>query len=242
MENPTPDSDRVPRVLVVDDDEDTRSIVSGAVSMIGFDASVASDGLIALSQCEEELPDIVILDVMMPGMDGNEVCRKIREMPEGEMVAIMMLTARDATRDKIDSLHGGADDYLTKPFDYQELQARMRALWRVRRLNLRLIEKNQELERMQAQLIEKERQLAVGQLAGTAAHQLGQPLTAIILNVHLLKTLDPSDEKFRAALEAISSDAKKMSSLIEKLKTADAAKTSKYSEETRILDIEDHDK
>ena len=88
-------------------------------------------------------------------------------------------------------------------------------------------------------LIEQERQLAVDQLAGTAAHQLGQPLAAIMLNVHLLKSLDSSDPKFKQALQALNLDAKRMADLIEKLKSTDASKTQDYYGDINILNIDD---
>lgn len=148
-----------------------------------------------------------------------------------------MLTARDSLKDKVSALEGGADDYVTKPFEYRELQARVRAQLRVRQLNLVLQRKNEELQIMQNKIVEQERQLAIGQLAGTAAHELGQPLSAILLNCHLLGKLSSSDEKFLKALENIKSDVKKMSLLIEQLKGADATSTSSYHKGTDILSL-----
>ena len=228
-------SDRV--VLVVDDDFDTRSIVSGTVSALGVKTVEAVDGHDALLKYESEQPDIVLLDWMMPGMSGDEVCRKIREMEGGGLCPIIMLTARDSLSDKVSALEGGADDYVTKPFEYRELQARVRAQLRVRELNLELQAKNIELIETQERLVEKERQLAVGQLAGTAAHELGQPLSAIILNCHLLDKLEKSDEKFVKALGSIRSDAKRMSNLIEDMRKADASSTADYHDGTSILSL-----
>lgn len=181
---------RRPRVLIVDDDSDIRAVVAGAVGVMEFEPIEAESGEVALRICQESLPDLIVLDIMMPGMDGNEVCQQVRRLDGGELVPIIMLTARDSVQDKVHSLQGGADDYLTKPFDYKELQARIKALMRVRDLNLRLLEKNDELIRMQQTLVEQERQIVVAQLAGTAAHQLGQPLSAIMLNCHLLESLE----------------------------------------------------
>ncbi|MDC0358375.1 response regulator [Oligoflexia bacterium] len=224
-------------VLVVDDDSDTRSVVASAISMLGFMPIEAESGKQALELCHEFIPHLVVLDIMMPGMDGNEVCRAIRIMEGGDIVPIIMLTARDRVKDKVEALGGGADDYLTKPFHYQELQARVNALLRVRELNISLQEKNQELERIQQKLIEQEKKAVIGQLAGTAAHQLGQPLTAISLNTYLLETLDTKDKRYKNALSAIKQDVARMVDLIEKLKSADPGKTESYFEDTEILDI-----
>ncbi|MCB0333086.1 MAG: response regulator [Bdellovibrionales bacterium] len=228
-------------ILVVDDDTDTRAIVSGTLGVSGYTIREATNGSEAVQMCSEALPDLIILDVMMPVMDGNEACRKIREIPGGAIVPIIMLTARDSVKDKVSSLDGGADDYLTKPFHYEELQARVRAQLRVRELNLDLQRKNEELLAMQQKLIEQERQLVIGQLAGTAAHQLGQPLAAILLNCHLLKTLSPDDEKFTRAIESIRSDTKRMTQMIEELKQADPNATENYYDETQILKLRSDD-
>ncbi|RMG43440.1 MAG: response regulator [Candidatus Dadabacteria bacterium] len=226
-------------VLIADDDADTRIIVSSAIQQLKCKVLEAEDGKKALESYREHSPDLAILDVMMPEMNGNEVCREIKKSQEGTLVPVIMLTAKDQVKDIVDSLEGGADDYLTKPFHYQELQARVKAQLRVRELNLSLRDKNIKLEAMQQKLIEQERQLAVGQLAGTAAHKLGQPLSAIILNCHLLGTLKEDDPRFKQALAAIENDAKRMAKLIEKLKAADAAKKEEYYRGTDILDIDD---
>jgi DNA-binding response OmpR family regulator len=229
-----------PRVLVVDDDPDTRVIVSSAVTVLDFEAVQAEDAAQALEICQEKgLPDLAVLDVMMPGMDGNELCRTIRELEGGESVAILMLTARDSIEDKVLSLQGGADDYQTKPFHFRELQARLQALWRIRQLYVYLQEKNLQLQEMQDRLIEQERKLAVLQLAGTAAHELGQPISAIMLNCHVLETLPKEDERFNRALTAVKQDVRRLADMIEKLKKVDAAKKKEYFAGTDILDLGD---
>jgi DNA-binding response OmpR family regulator len=150
-----------------------------------------------------------------------------------------MLTARDGVREKVSAFSEGVDDYLTKPFHYQELQARIRALLRVRELTLRLRDKNAELERMQERLIEQERQAVVGQLAGAAAHELGQPLSAIVLNCYLLENTTPADSRYKTALQAIKNDTKRMTELLQALRDADAGRTQAYFGNTQILDLSD---
>lgn len=224
-------------ILVADDDADTRIIVGSAITSIGHTFIEAKDGTEAVQLCEKGLPDLAILDVMMPGIYGTEVCRVIKQAQGGEHVPVLMLTARDSVKDKVDALDGGADDYLTKPFHFQELQARVKALLRVRDLNLHLVSKNEELHRMQEMLIEKERELLVNQLAGTAAHQLGQPLSAIMLNCHLIESLPASDPRYKAALEAVKQDTKRMAALIEKLKSLDPKNKETYYQGTEILGL-----
>jgi two-component system response regulator MprA len=116
-----------PHVLVVDDDTRIAAALRRALIYEGYAVDVAPDGHVALRRAHERMPDLVVLDVMLPGIDGVEVCRRLRA--EGD-VPILMLTARDATADRVDGLDSGADDYLVKPFAYEELLARIRALLR----------------------------------------------------------------------------------------------------------------
>jgi DNA-binding response OmpR family regulator len=225
-------------ILIVDDDQDTRVIVSSVISILGHTPVALSDGEEALEYCREHLPDLAILDYMMPGLTGLEVCQHLKQRPDGAFVPVLMLTARDTVQDKVSALEEGVDDYLTKPFNYQELQARVKALLRVRDLNVKLQETNEQLIKMQARVVEQERQLVVGQLAGTAAHQLGQPLSSILLNCYLLENLPKSDPKFVGALQAIKGDAKRMAEMIEQLRGVDASKREEYFGKTEILALE----
>jgi two-component system response regulator MprA len=117
-----------PAILVVDDDRRLAASIRRALAYEGYRVSLAEDGASALRSTRESLPDLVILDVMLPGMDGIEVCRRLRA--GSETLPIMMLTARDSIGDRVTGLDGGADDYLVKPFAYDELVARVRALLR----------------------------------------------------------------------------------------------------------------
>ncbi|HVD92310.1 MAG TPA: response regulator transcription factor [Vicinamibacterales bacterium] len=117
------------RILVVDDDAPLAASVRRALAYEGHEVEVASDGPGALVAARDRPPDLVVLDVMLPGLDGVEVCRRLRQ---GSDVAILMLTAREAVSDRVKGLDAGADDYLVKPFAYDELLARVRALLRRR--------------------------------------------------------------------------------------------------------------
>jgi two-component system response regulator MprA len=117
------------RVLVVDDDERIAASIRRALVYEGHDVNVAHDGQSALDHLREAPPELVILDLMLPGVDGIEICQRLRRDAEPEL-AILMLTARDSTADRVRGLDSGADDYLVKPFAYEELLARVRALLR----------------------------------------------------------------------------------------------------------------
>jgi two-component system, OmpR family, response regulator MprA len=119
----------VSKVLIVDDDSHIRASLRRTLAYQGYLVREAEDGASALEVALDELPDLVILDLMLPGLDGFEVCRRLREMGD---VPILMLTAREGTSDRVNGLDSGADDYLVKPFVKDELLARIRALLRRR--------------------------------------------------------------------------------------------------------------
>ena len=116
------------QVLVVDDDEAVRDSLRRSLTFEGYDVRTAVDGVDALAAVEAQSPDVVVLDLQMPRMDGLEMCRRLRA--GGHDVPVLMLTARDGTRDRVTGLDVGADDYLPKPFALEELLARLRALLR----------------------------------------------------------------------------------------------------------------
>src|SRR5260370_26808919 len=122
------DGDRIPRVLVVDDEPNIRELVEVALKFHGCAVAVSARGMDALHQVETYEPDLMILDVMLPDMDGFEVCRTLRA--DGNDVPVIFLTARDTTSDTIRGLTLGGDDYVTKPFSVEALVARVRAVLR----------------------------------------------------------------------------------------------------------------
>jgi two-component system response regulator MprA len=117
-----------PRVLVVDDDKAVRESLRRSLEFNGYDVALAADGAEALAGIASKAPDVVVMDVMMPRLDGLETTRALRSA--GNDLPILVLTARDAVGDRVEGLDAGADDYLTKPFALQELLARLRALLR----------------------------------------------------------------------------------------------------------------
>ena len=118
------------RILVVDDDEKIARMLRRALSLEGYMVDVAGDGQKALRLAAQGTYDLAILDVVMPGLDGLEVCRRLRAV--GDNLPILFLTARDEVSDRVAGLDAGADDYLIKPFAYEEMLARVRALLRRR--------------------------------------------------------------------------------------------------------------
>ncbi|SDG15416.1 response regulator transcription factor [Pseudonocardia oroxyli] len=121
------------RILVVDDDRSVRESLRRSLAFNGYQVDLASDGYGALEAVDAQRPDAMVLDVMMPRLDGLEVCRRMRAA--GDELPILVLTARDAVSDRVAGLDAGADDYLPKPFALEELLARLRALLRRRSLD-----------------------------------------------------------------------------------------------------------
>ena len=115
------------QILVIEDDPAIRDLLRRGLAYEGYKVAVTNDGPTGLTAARDNPPDVVILDWMMPGMDGLEVCRRLRTVSN---VPILMLTAKDAIADRVLGLESGADDYLVKPFAFQELLARIHALLR----------------------------------------------------------------------------------------------------------------
>ena len=124
----SPQSAPEARLLVVDDEPNIRELLSASLRYAGFEVATAADGQQALAMADSFRPDLLVLDVMMPGLDGFGVVRRLRQA--GRHTPVLFLTARDAAEDKVSGLTLGGDDYVTKPFSLEELTARIRAVLR----------------------------------------------------------------------------------------------------------------
>lgn len=118
------------RILIIDDEENIRELLKYNLQKEGYDIFEAADGLAAVSMAKQEKPDLLVLDLMLPGLDGLEVCRTLKSQQDTAAIPIIMLTAKNEEVDKVLGLELGADDYLTKPFSTRELVARIKAVLR----------------------------------------------------------------------------------------------------------------
>ncbi|HEY4131872.1 MAG TPA: diguanylate cyclase [Gemmatimonadaceae bacterium] len=148
----TPRESEAARILIVDDHEDNVELLRARLESWGYRTASACDGEQALEQVSNNTPDLILLDVMMPKIDGIEVARRVKGNPQLPFIPIIMQTALDATENKVEGLEAGADDYITKPIDFAELKARLNSMLRIKRLQ-------EELEERERQLLEANERL-----------------------------------------------------------------------------------
>jgi len=141
----TPRDSESARILIVDDHEDNIELLRARLEAWGFRTESAADGEQALDQIEDSPPDLILLDVMMPKIDGIEVARRVKGNRNLPFIPIIMQTALDATENKVEGLEAGADDYITKPIDFAELKARLNSMLRIKRLQDALEERERQL-------------------------------------------------------------------------------------------------
>jgi diguanylate cyclase (GGDEF)-like protein len=144
----SPAESRQGRILVVDDNRDNAEIIATRLRYRGYVIEEAATGRLALESIRRSPPDLLLLDIMLPDIDGFEISRRIKGDPTLPFIPIILVTARDQTEDKVLGFDAGADDYLTKPINFSELEARVRAMLRIKRLQDELEEKNRELQRI----------------------------------------------------------------------------------------------
>jgi adenylate cyclase len=146
------------KILVVDDVPVNVKLLADLLTVKGYDVVTAANGAEALARVEKDRPGLVLLDVMMPGMSGYDVCRKIRENPVTAMLPVVMVTALDPTQERVKGIEAGADDFLTKPINQPELLARVKSLLRIKVLHDELADWNRTLEqRVEQQLAQLDR-------------------------------------------------------------------------------------
>jgi len=172
------------RVLVVDDIPANVRLLSGILKVAGYEVVTAGGGEEGLRQVEATSPDVVLLDVMMPDMDGFEVCRRIKANPETSWLPVVIVTALQETADRVAAIEAGADDFLTKPVDELEVEARVKSLVRVKRQRDDLESAYKELRRAEA--------MRDG-LAAMMVHDLRTPLTAILGSLETMRIADPNE-------------------------------------------------
>lgn len=195
-----------PRVLAVDDQPDSLRLLQMRLQAAGMECFVCRDGPTALRFLAEHEVDVVILDVMMPQMDGFEVCRRIKANERTRNIPVLFLTARLEKADKIRGLEVGGHDYLSKPIEQQELMARTKAAVRVKQLQDQLKEQislQQRINQLHQEMLSEHWQKTFGQLAASLAHEINNPLAAALGSVQLLKLEEEMGAEMKQRLDVI---------------------------------------
>ena len=177
-------------ILVVDDEEGIARMIQVLLENRGFAALVRHSGREALDCLEAQPVDLVLLDVMMPGMDGYELCRRLKADPRWSRIPVMMLTARDTVTEMIRGLEMGADDYITKPFNTEELVARIKVMLRIQGMSSELVRRNRELQSLNAVALAVSRSLSPGEVMEGA---LSCALGSLGVDIGLVHLLEPRD-------------------------------------------------
>lgn len=215
-------------ILLIDDDQEVAKIVVRFLRSEGYDIQYATSGQAGLDIIERENPDLLLLDVSLPDINGFDICRHLRSDPRTEQLNILMLTGRGSVDARVAGLESGADDYLTKPFDPQELLARIQAQLRLKALRERLVE--------------MEKVATIGQVVITLSHEINNPLTIIVWHAELLRervgSLPDIPPEVLDSLEAIGREAHRIQQVMTKLARVSRPAVTDYLPGTSMIDVE----
>jgi len=212
------------KILIAEDDFTSRRMLEAVLSKWGYEVISAVDGNEAWEKLQgADAPKLAVLDWMMPEMDGIEVCRKLRQSATTNPTYIILLTARNNKEDIIEGLDAGADDYIAKPFDNDELRARVN-------VGRRIVE-------LQDALLEKEKLKGVIEMAGAVCHDLNQPLMAVSGYSEILLMNTPEDNPQYSSIRNIQEQVDRMGKITRKLMKITRYKTRDYLQ-GKIIDLD----
>ncbi len=213
------------KALIAEDDNSVRLGLKRMLSAWNFDIVEFADGETAWTHLQTEAtPEMILLDRVLPGMDGVELCRQVRADKKFQHVYIIFLTVRNRAEDVIDGLKAGADDYITKPFNAEELKARIQT-------GMRALD-------AQAQRLDCERMKVLLEMAGATSHEISQPLTVILGRAERLLERLATDDPGRVETEAIIRSAERIKQLVTTMANIQSYATKPYASGVHILDFE----
>lgn len=199
-----------PKILVVDDQMINIRLLERKLSQNGMQVFTATSGEQALEVTREEIPEVILLDIMMPGMDGIEVCRHLKESENTRDIPVIFITARTSKEGKLEGLEVGAADYLTKPIDLDETLARVRT-------QVRILESHRENLRLTRELEETRRQTAMMHLTEGIAHNLNNLLGVALGYVGLLRNAADNPERMKKSCDHLETSMRRMSRIVHQL-------------------------
>ena len=191
-------------ILIVDDQEINRQVIAELLTQPGYHLVLAGSGAEALEIVAEWKLDLILLDVMMPGMDGFEVCQRLKSNPQWQHIPIILVTALDRTEDLVQGFESGADDFIAKPFKRLELQARVRSMLRLK----------EHYDRLEAQKVQLEEVLQLRKdMTNMLVHDMKTPLTAVIAYSGLLLRDSVLSAQNQQHIQAIQQEAEQLNNL-----------------------------
>ena len=211
---------KTPSILVVDDEPDNFDVIEALLNQQGYQLHYVTNGQDAITYLDSFQPDLILLDVMMPDMDGMEVCRKIKACPEWNPVPIIMVTALSSKSDLARCLATGADDFISKPINALELRARVQSMLRIKR-QYDNIQSLYQVQKRTINILESTLETLNGNLASTLAHELNTPLNGILGTVDFLSSSIDTlpQEEIKEMLGWIEESAHRLSRLTKKFRT-----------------------
>ena len=212
------------KILIAEDNVTTRRILETILVKWNYDVISTCDGNDAWEKLQEnDPPKLIILDWMMPGINGVEICRRLRRADPVDPMYIILLTSRDEKNDVVEGLGAGADDYISKPFDTEELRAR--------------IDVGRRVVDLQAALLEKEKLQVIFEMTGAICHELTQPMQAISGNSELMLMNIQKDNPLYRNVKTIKDQIDRMGDITRKLKRVTRYKTKDYIN-SKIIDLD----
>jgi len=223
------------KLLIVDDNPDNIEILKYKLRQVDDSYIIieSNSGADALEKVKKDKPDVILLDIIMPGMDGFEVAKKIKSSFPDDFIPIIMVTAREDVDSKIRGLASGGDDYLTKPFKITELQARIKSLMRIRELQDKINEMNKKL-------LVSERLSAVIATVATLNHEINNPLCSMLLDLQMLQlssTFVSIPQEIQEKIIKIESSAARIADITKKLSELQEISTKEYVGKSEIIEV-----
>ena len=220
------------KVLVIDDDETNAELLQTKLSALGYEVTIAFSAEEGIAIDSRLRPHLILLDVVLPEMSGFEACRKLIEKHKDRYVPIILVTGMDDVSAKINGLESGAYGYVTKPYDTQELMARVRSALRTKSLY-------DELKATREKLTEAEKLAAMGQMAITLHHEMNNPLQAIVLLAENMLSGLEAGEVSKEDIEGILESCSRIQEVLKKIVNLKRVRSASYVGDSDMLDLDE---